>query len=81
VAALEWDDLAAAAGEPVPEPAPEPPPVPPAASGESSHRVWERVPICPGVELHVRLDADVGARKIALTIEETFGTSARNPSR
>ncbi|MGO8999337.1 MAG: helix-turn-helix domain-containing protein [Polyangiaceae bacterium] len=83
------EDLAAAAGEPMPKPAPPapvaPPPLPVAPGGaprrdanEAHARgVWERVPIYPGVELHVRLDADPKARKLAMTIEETFAKSTR----
>jgi DNA-binding transcriptional MerR regulator len=85
VRALEsFEDLAAAAGEPIPGPppptvAPPPPPVAPTRAPDLTHHaseahrsrgVWERVPICPGVELHVRLDADPEARRLARTIEE-----------
>ena len=67
-------------------PAPVAPPPLPVAPGGAPRRdaneahargVWERVPIYPGVELHVRLDANPKARKLAMTIEETFAKSTR----
>jgi DNA-binding transcriptional MerR regulator len=90
VRALEFqEDLEEAAGEPKAAPAPPPSPVapPPAPTSPArdalaaERRVWEHVPICPGVELHVRIDADVEARKIALLIEQTFGNGAPKASR
>jgi hypothetical protein len=36
------------------------------------HDRWERVPICPGVELHVRVDADAEALRVAREIEAAY---------
>jgi hypothetical protein len=47
-----------------------------AAAHARKHELWEHVPLCPGVELRIRLDADTEARRVAREIEETFGGSA-----
>ena len=80
VQALETiEDIAVYAGELVPVP-PAPPPAPePVASATSpgERAIWERVPICAGVELHVSMGADAEAQNIARAIELAFGKSGR----
>lgn len=40
------------------------------------HERWERVAICPGVELHVRVDADPEALRVAREIEAGYAIDA-----
>jgi hypothetical protein len=42
------------------------------AARTGQHDRWERVAICPGVELHVRVDADAEALRVAREIEAAY---------
>jgi DNA-binding transcriptional MerR regulator len=67
---------------PVVEPEPVAPPITPVRLGvyrperAVARARWEHVAICPGVELHVRSDADGEALRVAREIEETYALRA-----
>jgi Ca-activated chloride channel family protein len=42
------------------------------AENARAREVWEHIPICPGVELRVRVDADSEAKRVARAIEDAF---------